>query len=421
VKLPSWLTGSKQEASAPTSGSSVGAVQDWFLQVFGGKPTGAGMNIGHDNALRIIAVYACVRVLSQGVASLPLILYKRTKDGKERATRHPLYGLMHDSPNDRQTAFEFVEHGQSCLAMRGNAYSYIERDFRGQVVGVWPLNPEQVQLAEASNGDLFYESTELNRTLPAREVLHLRGMSLDGKLGLSPIALAREGLGLAMAAELHGATLFGNGATPTGAVKMPKPLTEEQANDFRKSWRKVHGGADNANKIAILHSGMEYQQVGLSPEDAQFLETRKFQIAEIARLFGVPAHMINDLERATFSNVEHMSLAFVVHTLRPWLVRWEQRLNQSLLTPSERKKYFFEFKVDGLLRGDTNSRYSAYHTGRQGGWLSVNDIRAMENLNPVEGGDEYLSPLNMKDAKEAADDKPTDDSTDEPAADDGGS
>lgn len=410
----------EQQASAPDSGVGFAKAQDWFLSLVGGKPTGSGMNIGHDNALRIIAVYACVRVLAQGVASLPLVLYKRNGDGKERAVRHPLYNLMRNSPNDRQTAFEFIEHGQTCLAMRGNAYNLINRDARGQVGEIIPLKPDEIQLAEASNGQLFYESAELNRTLPARAILHIRGMTLDGKLGLSPITLAREGLGLAMAAELHGATLFGNGATPTGAVKMPKALTEEQANDFRKSWRKVHGGAENANKIAILHSGMEYQQVGLSPEDAQFLETRKFQISEIARLFGVPAHMINDLEKATFSNIEHMSLAFVIHTLRPWLVRWEQRLNQTLLTPTERKKYYFEFLVDGLLRGDTASRYSAYMTGRQGGWLSSNDIRAMENMNPIKGGDEYLSPLNMKNAAEATNGKPTSSGANESTANDGG-
>jgi hypothetical protein len=226
-------------------------------------------------------------------------------------------------------------------------------------------------------------------------VWHLRGLSSDGLVGLSPIQLMRQAIGLGMATEEFGARFFGNDARPGGVLQHPGVLGNEAFERLQSSWETRHGGLSNSHRVAILEEGMQYSQIGIPPEDAQFLETRKFQVTEIARAFRVPPHMLADLERATFSNIEHQSIEFVVHSIRPWLVRWEQSIQQQLMLDRDRQKYFAEFVVDGLLRGDTVSRYQAYATGRQNGWLSANDIRTLENMNPVDGGDIYLVPLNM--------------------------
>lgn len=359
----------------------------------------AGVNVTQQSALTYTAVYACVRILSETVASLPLHVNRRLSNGgKERAPDHYLYYLLHDSPNDEMTSMELRETLMAHLALWGNAYAEVEYNRAGRVHALWPLRPDRMRVTR-TRGELIYHyrvnAGDPETPIAANNVMHLRGLAHDGIMGYSPIALARLSVGLGQAAEEFGARFFGNDARPGGILKHPGALTEEGHMRLRKSWESRHGGLSNSHRTAILEEGMDYQQIGIPPEDAQYLETRRFQVQEIARIYRVPPHMLADLERATFSNIEHQSLDFVTHTLRPWLVRLEQRMNQQLLTPAEQQQYFIEFLVDGLLRGDIDSRYRAYATARQNGWLSANDIRKLENMNPVEGGDVYLVPLNM--------------------------
>lgn len=369
-----------------------------------GMPSSSGVTVTPESSLRYTAVLACVRVLAEGVASLPCLLYERFeqggRDGKRRARDHRIYGLLHDAPNSVQTAFEFYELGMAHLALWGNFYAEIEWSPRGQVVALWPLAAWRVTPAQSREGKSY--RLELDgapaRTLSDYQVLHVPGFGYDGVSGRSMIGLAREAIGLGLAAERYGGSVFGNGVVPGGVLEHPGVLSDEAYKRLASSWESRHQGLNNAQRLAILEEGMKYNKIGVPPEDAQFLETRKFQRSEIAGIFRVPLHMIGDLERATFSNIEHQSTEFLTNSLAPWLRRWEQRINRSLLIGRERERYFAEFLVDALLRGDTATRYAAYATGRQWGWLSVNDIRQRENMNPVDGGDGYLVPLNMVEA-----------------------
>ena len=364
-----------------------------------GADTASGVDVTPDNALRANTVFACVRVLSQSVASLPFILYERVGKGKERATDKGLYSVLHDIANPKMTSFEHREFSMACLTLRGNAISEIEWGADGEIQSLTPINPKYIYDIKEKDKKLYYyvlmPGNIQNQILPANQVIHIPGFSMHGYWGLSMIQEARQSIGLALATEEFGARFFGNGASPGGVLQHPGELDDEAYKRMKKGWNESHQGLNNSHRIAILEEGTEYKQVGIAPEDAQFLETRKYQDAQIAKIFGVPPHMVGDLERATFSNIEQQSLEFVIHSLRPWLVRWEQRVFKDLLQPTERKKYFAEFLVDGLLRGDITSRYQAYSIGRQNGWLSANDVREKENMNPIDGGDEYLTPLNM--------------------------
>lgn len=360
--------------------------------------TAAGISVTPDSALTYSAVWACVRVLAESIGSLPLILYRRLPNGgKERAIDHPLYGKLHDAPNPEMTSTDWRESEMVNLALWGNGYSQIVPDKAGRVLELWPMHSRYMELKRDLKGELVYASTQPGLaapTLAAKNMLHVRSMSLNGLQGLSPIAMARQAVGLGLATESYGAAFFGNGANPGIILEHPGILNDEAYARVKNSWTE-RSGVENAHKPVILEEGMKIDKIGVPPEDAQFLETRKFQVDEVARWFRIPPHMIGDLEHATFSNIEHQALDFVVHTLRPWLVRWEQAISRSLLTDSERQTLFPEFLVDGMLRGDITSRYSAYAVARNWGWLSVNDIRERENMNPVPGGAGYLAPLNM--------------------------
>lgn len=386
-----------------TRGLSLTDYQQWVdLGIV--SPTASGVSVSGEGALKYSAVWACVRVLAETVAQLPLVVYERLERGKRAAPDHPLYRVLHDQPNPIMTAFEWREALMGHLLLWGNAYCEIEMDNRGQVLGLWPLRPDKVVEVRRMRDELayVYELPDGKRVLLAGErVWHLRGLSADGITGYSPIAAARQAIGLGLAAEEFGARFFGNGARPGGVLQHPGVLGEEGFRRVKESWQATHGGLSNASRVAILEEGMTYQAVGIPPEDAQFLETRKFQRGEIAAIFRVPPHMIGDLERATFSNIEQQSIEFKAFTMEPWLVRWQQAVNQRLMTAAEQRRYFAEFKPDALLRGDTVSRFQAYSIGRQNGWLSANDIRELENLNPIDGGDLYLVPMNMVPASEA--------------------
>ncbi|AZQ41973.1 phage portal protein [Streptococcus periodonticum] len=382
-----------------------------FSLLFG--RTTSGKTVNERTALQTTAVYACVRILSETIASLPLHVYRYTDGGKAKDTEHVLYTLLHDEPNPDMTSFVFRETLMSHLLIWGNAYAQILRDRSGQVIGLYPLLPDQMSVHRSEKGKLFYVYNRYEEDNPnfqekgsivlsQEEVLHIPGLGFGGLIGYSPIALAKNAVGMTLACEEYGASFFGNGANPGGVLEHPGILKDPAK--VRDSWNAVYQGTRNAHKVAVLEEGMSYKQIGIPPEEAQFLETRKFQINEIARLFRIPPHMVGDLEKSSFSNIEQQSLEFVKYTLDPWVVRFEQALKKSLLLPEEKKTHFIKFNVDGLLRGDYQSRMNGYAIGRQNGWLSTNDIRKLEELNPIpaeEGGDLYLINGNMTKLKDA--------------------
>lgn len=372
----------------------------WLVDALGGQETSAGVRVNEATAMQSTAVYACVRILSETLASLPLPVYQRLEGGgKERAPNHPLYTVLHDIANDEMTSYTLRETLMSHLLLWGNAYAEIEWNNAGEVRALWPLRPDKtLPQRNAETKNLEYHTILPDGTqaiLPFERVLHIPGLGFDGIIGYSPIAMAKQAIGLSLATEEFGARFFSNGAHPSGIVEYPGKMSDQAYERYKKDVEEKHQGLGKSHRIMILEEGLKYHQVGIPPEDAQFLETRKFQLNEIARIYRVPPHMIGDLERATFSNIEHQSIEFVVHTVRPWLVRWEQAIKLKLFTPSERRRFFAEFVVDGLLRGDIKSRYDAYAVARQNGWMSANDIRELENQNPIPGGDVYLVNGNM--------------------------
>lgn len=365
-------------------------------------PTTAGKAVNENTAMQMTAVYSCVRILSEAIASLPLSVYHyNDSGGKEKDLQHPLYKLLHDEPNAEMTSFVFRETLMGHLLLWGNAYAQIIRNGKGEIIGLYPLMPNKMTVDRDENGRLFYQYQRSSEDAPSMkgsavilrpsDVLHIPGLGFDGLVGYSPIAMAKNAIGLAIATEEYGAKFFANGAAPGGVLEHPGTIKDPQK--VKESWNSAYQGSGNAHKVAVLEEGMKYQSIGISPEQAQFLETRKFQINEIARIFRVPPHMLADLEKSSFSNIEQQSLEFVKYTLDPWVVRWEQAMCRALLTDEEKPQYFIKFNVDGLLRGDYQSRMNGYATARQNGWMSANDIRELENLDRIPadmGGDLYL-------------------------------
>lgn len=367
--------------------------------------TYAGPAVTEETALTFSAVYACVRILAESVAMLPLFTYRRLENGgKEKATDAPLYNLLHRAPNPEMTSFEFRETLIAHVALWGNGYAEIEWDRAGRPVALWPLNPSMMGVSRRG-GELVYsyQVPDGQRvTLPAYRVHHLRGLSGNGIVGYSPVRLAMESIGMGLALEEYGARFFGNGARPGGVLKHPGILSDGAYKRLKESWAAESEGLSNAHRLKILEEGLDYQAIGVPPEEAQFLESKKFQVTEIARWFRIPPHMLADLERATFSNIEEQGLEFVIYTLGPWLTRHEQAIERDLLTDAERRTFFVEYLVNGLLRGNISSRFQAYQLALQGGWMNPNEVRALENMNPYEGGDTYLMPLNMAPAGNVA-------------------
>ena len=381
---------------------TAGSAYTFFM---GGSTAGKAVN--ERSAMQMTAVYSCVRILSEAIAGLPLHLYMYTEDGnKVKAVEHPLYRLLHDEPNPEMSSFVFRETLMTHLLLWGNAYAQIIRNGKGEVIGLYPLMPNKMTVDRDTSGKLYYsyqrsneeaiQSKDSKVILKPSDVLHIPGLGFDGLVGYSPIAMAKNAIGMAIACEEYGAKFFSNGAAPGGVLEHPGTIKDPQR--IRDSWQSTFGGSGNANKIAVLEEGMKFTPIGIAPEQAQFLETRKFQIDEIARIFRVPPHMVGDLDKSSFSNIEQQSLEFVKYTLDPWVVRWEQSIARSLLTPEEKKTYFAKFNLDGLLRGDYQSRMQGYAIGRQNGWMSANDIRELENLDLIpdeEGGNLYLINGNM--------------------------
>ena len=367
----------------------------------------SGKAVTERSAMQMTAVYSCVRILAEAIAGLPLHLYRYTPDGsKVKAVDHPLYLLLHDEPNPEMSSFVFRETLMTHLLLWGNAYAQIIHNGKGEVVALYPLMPNRMSVDRDKHGQLYYTYTRASDEaktmtgttvlLPPSDVLHIPGLGFDGLVGYSPIAMAKNAIGLAIATEEYGAKFFTNGAAPSGVLEHPGTIKDPSR--VREAWMSQFGGSANSGKVAVLEEGMKYTPISISPEQAQFLETRKFQINEIARIFRIPPHMVGDLEKSSFSNIEQQSLEFVKYTLDPWVIRWEQSIQRALLRPEEKKRYFAKFNVEGLLRGDYQSRMNGYAVARQNGWMSANDIRELENLDriPAEaGGDLYLVNGNM--------------------------
>lgn len=374
---------------------------DWLDE--NGHKTKAGNRVTPNKSLGLPAVWSCVRVKSEDTGKLPCIMYRRLPGGgKERATDHPYYSLIRDNPNPRMTAFDFKRFMQMQLDLRGNALALKDVDGRGRVTALWPVPWTRVEvLCTPDEQELFYAITDRHGhkapPVPAEAVVHLRGASLDGMIGISPIAYHRETIGLAMAAAEYGAAFFGNSAQPKGGLKVPTVLSAPASKLLRDDWEDKHKGVENSHRLAIFDGGLEWVQTGMDNSDAQYIETRKLQNTEIWRIYRMPPHKVADLDKATFSNIEQQSLEYVTDCLMPDLVGWEQTLARDLLLEEERKEYFFEFLVDALLRADFKTRMEGYAIARNWGLMSADEVRDKENMNPVPDGKGkmFLQPLNM--------------------------
>ena len=400
----SFLSSLFRSRDKPIKDRTSGSAYKFFM---GGST--AGKNVNERSAMQMTAVYACVRILSEAIAGLPLHMYRyKDEGGKEKATGHTLYHLLHDEPNPEMTSFVFRETLMTHLLLWGNAYAQIIRNGKGEVIALYPLMPNRMEVNRDTNGMLYYVYQKTSDDAPTlegssvilspSEVLHVPGLGFDGLVGYSPIAMAKNAIGLSMAAEEYGAKFYANGAAPSGVLEHPGVLKDPAK--VRDSWNAAFGGSSNSHKVAVLEEGLKYTPISISPNEAQFLETRKFQIDEIARIFRVPPHMVGDLEKSSFSNIEQQSLEFVKYTLDPWVVRWEQSLSRALLSETEKKSYFFKFNLEGLLRGDYQSRMQGYSIGIQNGFMCPNDVRELENLDLIPdelGGNKYMVNGNMVD------------------------
>lgn len=383
------------------------------IEWLGGEASVTGVRMTPEQSLRQAAVYSCVRIISEDVASLPLITYRRLAQGKDRAVDHPLFVLLHDSPNPHMTAMQCRETMQGHLLLRGNAYAQIERDEVGRIVGLWPLHPDRMDTPVLSQaGTLLYSYRRANGepvALTQSDVLHLRGLSPDGIMGYSPIALHRETLGNAQAMLEYGARFFGNNSQPGGYLsKKEGRINEDTAKRLKDSWEAAHRGLDNAHRVAVLEEGLEWHQIGLSNEDSQYLDSRKFSRSEIAGIFRVPPHKIGDLERATFSNIEEQGIDYV-NSLSPFLRQWAQAIRRDLLTTRQYPRYEVAFDTDELTQASITVKYAAMAVLRQNGLASANDILRKLNENPIgtaDGGDVYLINGNMVPVSQAVAPKP---------------
>lgn len=378
----------------PSEGRPSDAADFWYRDV--ASPSESGVVVTDDKALAVATFFACLRVLSQSIASMPLLVYRRLDDGgKQRAVDSDWYEVLHERPNSWQTPAEWKQLGMAWLILRGNWYCRIIRGLGMRRTELLPLHPDRMQVKQRPDGQLdYYYRPNVGQTIPyaARDILHVRGLSLDGVVGVSVLTYARNAVGLSSAQEAHGSRLFANGSLPPFALETPEPLNERAIGNFRAGWRGMHAGARNAHNPPILQGGMKLHELSLTNEDSQWLESRKFQAEEICRFTGVPPHMAGILDRATFSNIEHQGIDYVRYTLRPWATLWQQAAKRDLIWEPD---LFAEFLLDDLQRGDTPSRYGAYNIGLQSGFLTRNEVRSWENLNPIDGGDTPLEPLNM--------------------------
>ena len=394
--------------SRKNSNPDWGTLERYLGWAFGGGISSSGVIVNPANAMQSAAVYACLKVLSESVGMLPLCIYQKGDNGaRTPAEKHPLYELLHEQPNEYQTAIEFLEMMVLHLNLRGNAYAYINRTRSGRVVEMIPIHPDMVYVQMDAGGQVTYQAATENgarRTMDRSEILHVKGLTITGWLGISPIAYARESIGLSLATEKFGGQLFRNGAKMGGILEHPGKLSDEAYKRVKNSFDAATSG-EEAHKTALLEEGMKFSKISMNADDAQFLETRKFQRGEIASVFRVPPHLIMDLERATFSNIEHMSLEFVQYSLMPWLCRIEKAIRRDVFSADDKKNNTIKFDVSALLRGDAASRSAYYASGITNGWLTRNEARAREYLNPLDGLDTPLMPLNLTDGSDDPDEQ----------------
>ena len=365
-------------------------------------PNDSGIEVNQNTAMQMSAVYACIRLLSETLAQLPLNIRRKTADGSELATEHPSYNILHNTPNRFMSSFSWRNTVMSHCVGWGNGYSYIIRKPSGEPWALFPLLPDRTY-PKVIDGQLRYltQINEIPLDADPNDVLHIPALGFDGLVGISPIALHRQSVGLGMAAQKFGAKMYSSGSMLSGVLKHPgrlkrkaeRPDDPSPVDRLRRQWKDLYSGLDNAGAVAVLEEGMEFQKTAIDPVDAQYVELMKFQVADIARIFNVASHLINDLDRATFNNISELSLSFLRYTMTPWIVRWEQELNRKLFP--DNNDYFVKFNLQGLLRGTLTERKDYYKTAIEYGWLSRNEVRELEDLNRVDGLDEYLQPLNM--------------------------
>ncbi|WP_394243914.1 phage portal protein [Halopseudomonas laoshanensis] len=389
-------------ASHTTGAVSDGSTSFWQGLIGSGRNS-SGVVVTPESALAVPVLQNCVTLLAESIAQLPLELYRR-KDGGQRETaiNHPLYDVLRYQPNGFQTPYELLECGQVSLGLRGNSYSFIERREDGNVQAIWPLDNDKVVVHKGSDLLPYYQVGSYQDRLPARQIHHVRWISRNHYTGLSPVQLHAEAVGLAQAVRQYAGKSFANGVSVSGVIERPRESAaiKDQSSIDRilDQWGSKFGGMDNSKKVAMLQEGMTFKPVSMNNVDAEILGILKATAADVARMYKIPLPMVNDLEKANYNTIEQLLIQFVVFGLLPWVKRHEQSMMRDYLLPKDRRDYFIEFNLSGLMRGDQKSRYEAYAIGRQWGWLSVNDIRRLENMPPVPGGDVYLQPLNMIDA-----------------------
>ncbi len=360
----------------------------------------AGVRVTPESALALPILQNCVTLLAESLASCPAELYERTDDGgRKSATSHPAYDVLRFAPNEMQTPYDRIELSQMNAGLRGNSYSFIERRDDGNIIALWPLDTAKVTVLKGPDMLPYYRVAGIADPLPMRLVHHVRWASLNGYTGLSPVQLHAESVGLAQAIRQYTGKSFANGATVSGVIERPKEAAaikdQKSIDRIVDQWGNKFGGIDNAKKVALLQEGMTFKPVSMNNVDAEVAAILKLSGVDIARMYKVPLPMVNDLEKANYNTIEQLLIQFVAFCLLAWAKRHEQAMTRDLILPQDRRRYYIEFNLSGLLRGDQKSRYEAYAIGRQWGWLSVNDIRRLENMPPVAGGDIYLQPLNM--------------------------
>ena len=391
----------KQNQTKHEEKSSLASPSQALLDLFGALPTASGVGVTPENAMHCPAVFASVKVLSESVAQLPLHLYRKVEGVKQRAESHPLYALLHDQANDWTSSFEFRMAMQTALCLHGNAFAFINRT-AGEIRELIPIPSSSVQVdIDDTTLEPSYRVTRRDGSqvvYDRREIFHLKGLGTSCYVGDSPIVQAREAIGLAMAMEQHAARIFGAGARPGGVLKYEKTLGPEALKRLRESFNSAHSGGSNSGKTLVLEDGMDFQPLQFNSTDLQFLELRRHQVGEIARVYRIPLHLLQDLERTTHANAESMGQQFLSLTLLPWLKLWEGAIRRSLLTPEEQQVYYAEFMTDELARADISGRFEAYAKAVTNGLLSPNEVRAAENRSPYTGGDQFRLPMNTEDA-----------------------
>lgn len=388
---------------AATGETSTSILERLIKDTFWTTETEAGISVTVDNSMQLSTVYSCVNVLSQSIAQLPLHFFRQDGRNRERVTDDTLSFLIEVQPNQWMSPYEMKMLLMQHILMRGNSLWFKTRGTDGQVRELIPIRPDRVKAIQQDElYRIYYHIVRPGKNpnrevdiIPAENIVHFKGLSLDGIRGVSPIEYLRETIGLAKAAEKHGGKIFSQGAKLGGILLYPGRLSGEAKDRLEADFEAKYGGVANAHKTAVLEEGMKWEKMTMTAEDAQFLETRKYQRSEICGFFRVPAHFVNDLEAATFSNIEHLSLSFAIYSLTPHTVNIEQALRRDLIPVDRRREFYFKFSLNAILRGDAASRAAFYQSGLINGWLNDNEVRDFEDLNPYEGGDTFRVPANL--------------------------